>query len=105
VVIADLVGGIRDASNVKRVFGDAIERDGVTVIPVATVIGGGGGGGENSPEGGSGGGFGVYAKPTGVYVIRGSDVRWEPALDLNMLGLVALLILRTALKRRSRRKH
>ena len=32
-----------DAITVRRVFGEPIERDGVTVVPVAVVFGGGGG--------------------------------------------------------------
>jgi hypothetical protein len=61
----------RDVLTVRRVFGDPIERDGVTVIPAANVRGGGGGGGGEGPNGqGSGGGFGVSATPAGAYVIR-----------------------------------
>ena len=40
----ELIKGARDALSVRRVFGEPVERDGVTVIPAATVIGGGGGG-------------------------------------------------------------
>src|SRR5688572_13972074 len=100
--IEDLTSGVRDSLSVNRVFGEPFERDGVTVIPVASITGGGGGGGDNSAEGGSGGGFGMFAKPAGVYVIRGTDVSWQPAFDLNrvivggqLLGLVALLTLRS----------
>ncbi|HEX5332114.1 MAG TPA: spore germination protein GerW family protein [Cellulomonas sp.] len=35
-----------DVLSVKRVFGEPIERDGVTIIPVAKVMGGSGGGGQ-----------------------------------------------------------
>lgn len=100
---------LKQASNVmavRQVFGDPIERDGVTIIPVARVIGGGGGGagsGGNDGEQGSGegGGFGMAAAPAGVYVIQNGQVRWEPALDVNrivlggqMLVLALLLIAR-----------
>jgi len=44
--VDDLLQGARDALTVRRVYGEAIERDGVTVIPAAMVIGGGGGGGD-----------------------------------------------------------
>jgi uncharacterized spore protein YtfJ len=94
------------------VFGEPFERDGVTVIPVASITGGGGGGGDNSAEGGSGGGFGMFAKPAGVYVIRGTDVSWQPAFDLNrvivggqLLGLVALLTLRSFVKKRAKSRR
>jgi hypothetical protein len=62
---------------VKRVFGEPYEKDGVTVIPAASIRGGAGGGrGEGgTPDGkesgsGSAGGFGLTAKPAGVYVNR-----------------------------------
>jgi len=84
----------RDALTVKRVFGEPYERDGVTVIPAASIRGGAGGGrGEGAaPDGagtgsGSGGGFGLTAKPAGVYVIDGSKVRWQPAVDVNRIIL------------------
>ena len=102
----------RDALTVKRVFGEPVERDGVTVIPVAKVQGGGGGGGGEGPEGqgkGSGGGFGLIARPVGAYVIRGQKVSWQPALDLNrllvgvqVLALLGVLTIRTVMKARSR---
>jgi uncharacterized spore protein YtfJ len=77
--VDELLAGARDAITVKRVFGDQIERNGVTVIPAARVFGGGGGGGDAQNNGG--GGFGLAAKPIGVYVIHGEDVRWQPAVD------------------------
>src|SRR5438477_1788657 len=67
----------RDAMTVRRVFGDPIERDGITVIPAAKVRGGGGGGADNAGNGG--GGFGVSATPAGAYVIKDGTVRWRPA--------------------------
>jgi len=36
---------VRDVLTLKRVFGEAYEVNGVTVIPVAAIRGGGGGGG------------------------------------------------------------
>src|SRR5688572_18410393 len=100
---------LKQASNtmaVRQVFGEPYERDGVTIIPVARVMGGGGGGagtGSNDGEqgGGEGGGFGLAAAPAGVYVIQNGQVRWEPALDINrivvggqILVLALLLIAR-----------
>lgn len=79
----------RDAITVRRVFGDAYEKDGVTIIPAARVVGGGGGGGGEgddgggAPRAGSGAGFGLAARPVGAFVIRGDEVRWRPAFDLN----------------------
>ena len=86
--IDEVVKGHRDAITVKRVFGEPYEKNGVTVIPAAKVSGGGGGGGGEGPEGhgyGSGSGFGIAAKPAGAYVIRGDEVKWQPAVDVNRI--------------------
>lgn len=103
--IEELVRGHRDAISVKRVFGEAFERNGVTLIPVAKVMGGGGGGGGSAPDGsaeGSGTGFGLAAKPAGAYVIRGDDVRWQPAVDVNRIVAGVLAVAALALLRKSR---
>lgn len=69
--LADRFGGVANAS---AVFGDAVERNGVTIIPVAKVRWGAGAGtgrgGEvvdGTPQGGEGGGGGggVSVKPIG----------------------------------------
>ena len=67
----------------RRVFGEPIERGDRTVVPVAKVYGSAGGGGGNNARGddGEGGGFAVHARPVGVYVVTGSQVRWLPAVD------------------------
>lgn len=76
-----------DQLNVRRVFGEPIEREGLTVIPVATIAGGGGGGGggDNIGNGGSGGAFGFGATPVGAYVIKNGEVSWRPVIDANRL--------------------
>jgi uncharacterized spore protein YtfJ len=86
----ELVAEARDAITVRRVFGDPVERDGTTVIPVAAVRGAGGGGGGQDAEGSGGGGsgFGLEARPVGAFVVKDGEVRWEPALDLNRVILV-----------------
>ena len=43
--VLERLNAVKDTMTVSRVFGDAYEHDGVTVIPVASVRGGGGGGG------------------------------------------------------------
>ena len=102
--------GHRDAITVKRVFGDPYEKNGVTVIPAAKVMGGGGGGEGTGPSGeemtqGSGSGFGIAAKPAGAYVIRGDEVTWQPAVDVNRIvaGAFALAALALLLSRRRSR--
>jgi uncharacterized spore protein YtfJ len=107
--VQEMVGGVRDALNVKRVFGDPYEREGVTVIPVASVGGGGGGGGDNRPDGGGGGGFGISAKPAGVFVIRDGEVTWKPAIDMNrsilageIVAVASLFAIRSILRSRAK---
>ncbi len=110
------IEGIKDAMTVRRLFGDAYEVDGVTVIPVAVVRGGAGGGGgegtgdQNGNVGtgvGGGMGFGINARPVGVYVVKNGEVTWQPAVDVmrivvggQFLALVAILAVRSLFRRR-----
>jgi uncharacterized spore protein YtfJ len=116
VIVVDVMQTIeqaKDSMTVKRVYGDPLEKDGVTVIPAASVQGGAGGGGGEGPHGegrGSGSGFGVNAKPVGAFVIRGDEVTWRPAIDMNrmilggqVVALVALLVARSIAKARAHR--
>ena len=112
--VNELMQQTRDTLTVSRLFGEAYERNGTVVVPVAAVHGGGGGGhgegGEPDRPGsgsGSGGGFGLAARPAGVYVIDGSNVSWRPAVDVNrivlggqIVAVVALLVLRGILRAR-----
>jgi uncharacterized spore protein YtfJ len=98
--VDDMWKGTRDAITVKRVYGDAVESDGVTLIPAAAVRGGAGGGGEGGAEGGGGGGFGIVARPVGAYVIRDGRVTWRPAVDLNRLLLLAAALAYLIARRR-----
>ncbi len=67
--------GARDASTVRRVYGDPVERGGALVIPAAAVRGGGGGGGGGGPQPsgeigeGSGFGFGMEDRPVGAIAL------------------------------------
>jgi uncharacterized spore protein YtfJ len=92
----ELLMRLSDNVSIRRVFGEPVERDGVLVIPAAVVAGGGGGGGDETD---AGGGFGVWARPLGVYVVDGDDVRFRPAVDLVGLAVVALLALRLLRRR------
>jgi uncharacterized spore protein YtfJ len=83
--IDELLEGARDTITVRRVYGEPIEQEGLTLVPAAAVRGGGGGGGDS--EGNGGGGFGVAARPVGAYVIRDGEVAWRPAVDVNRLVL------------------
>lgn len=102
----------KDVMTVRKVFGEPYQSNGVTVIPAASIRGGvGGGEGEASATtpAGRGGGMGISARPIGVYEIRGDKVIWVPAIDLTriiftgqVVVITALLVLRSALRRRKR---
>jgi uncharacterized spore protein YtfJ len=110
--VNDVITQARDTLTVKRVFGDPYEKNGVTVIPAARVQGGAGGGGGEGPEGqgkGSGSGFGMNARPVGAFLIRGDEVTWRPAVDLNkvvlgaqIVAIVALFTIRAIVKARTK---
>jgi hypothetical protein len=70
-------------AGVRAIFGDPVERDGVTVIPVGRVrwaFGGGGGqGGPNEQQQGegAGGGGGVMSEPVGYIEIAGGSATYR----------------------------
>jgi hypothetical protein len=111
----DVFGAVREALSARQVFGEPVERDGVTVIPAATVIGGGGGGaaedskGDDAPaggpRGGGGMGFGLIAWASGAFEIREGRVTWRPAVDVTRVLLaavgVALVLVKAILAARS----
>jgi uncharacterized spore protein YtfJ len=109
--LEDLKSLARDAISVHKVFGEPVERDGVTVVPAARIGGGGGAvrGHDERGEEGEGGGFGLGGAPAGVYVIKDGKVRWLPAVDVNRLFFVAgavavaYLMTRRAVAKTSRR--
>jgi uncharacterized spore protein YtfJ len=99
----DAVNQAKDVITVRRVYGEPIQEDGLTIIPAASVMGGGGGGGDT--EGNGGVGFGVRARPAGAWVIKNGEATWRPALDLNrvilvgqLIAIVALLVARSVVK-------
>lgn len=107
-----MIAEARDVITVKRVFGKPYEKDGITIIPAATVREGGGGGGGEGPSGqgkGEGGGFGFSARPAGAYVISKGQVTWQPAVDVNRVvavggavAIVACLMLRSIVRTRAK---
>jgi uncharacterized spore protein YtfJ len=94
-------------ASAKAVFGDPVERDGITVIPVAKIrmgFGGGGGSGtgkhEDSGEGGGGGG-GLTATPLGYIELSAAGAEFRKIQSLAELapfmlatGAAAFLFLR-----------
>ena len=106
--IEELMAGHRDAVTVKRVFGEPYQKNGVTIIPGAKVMGVGGGGSGESPDGqgqGSGSGFGIAATPAGAYVIRGDEVKWQPAVDVNRILAGVFVLAALAIVLRFRRSN
>jgi uncharacterized spore protein YtfJ len=128
VDVQELLGKVAQHLSVSRAFGTAYEKDGSLVIPVALVAGGGGGGegtsgsptsevldvedsgaevpADGEASSGSGGGFGGVVMPVGVYVVKDEQVRWVPAVNANLVIIVAFLTLRmVARARRRARRH
>ena len=99
--------GAQEALTARRVFGEPIQAEGATIVPVAVIAGGGGGGSRGNNEAGVG--YGLKARPAGVFVVRNGDARWRPAVNVNLIiaggQLVALAGLMTlkAYLQRSRR--
>jgi len=72
---------------VRSAYGDPVQIEGVTIVPVALVQYGFGGGGEgDDAEGAAGGGGGGMAVPIGAYVKSGGAARFEP----NVISLLAV---------------
>ncbi len=100
--LAERLGAVAAA---RAVFSDPVERDGVTVIPVARVrwgfgAGGGTGGLEGTKEHGEGGG-GVSASPLGYIEISEEGASFHEIRDLGAVwpivlasGFAAWLVLR-----------
>jgi uncharacterized spore protein YtfJ len=114
--------------SVRRAFGTAYERGDMLIIPVALVAGGGGGGAGTgrapsddsaAPPGtdpaghdaasqdpdrtGAGGGFGGLVLASGVYVVKGDQVRWVPAVDVTIVALASLSLVRMLARTWTRR--
>ncbi len=79
-------------TNAKYIFADPIERDGVTVVPVAKAkYGLGGGSGEKENEKGGGGGGGFALTPVGYIEIKNGETHFRSTRDwLSVLPLVAV---------------
>ncbi len=99
---AKLVESLGGTASAQAVFGAPIERDGVTVVPVARVrigVGGGGGRGpgrkkrdaDNPDQVGYGHGGGVQAAPVGYIELRGGETSYKRIADPARTLAVALL--------------
>ena len=73
---------------VRTAYGDPIQVEGVTLVPVALVQYGFGGGDAGESDGGAGGGGGGLSIPIGAYVKSGNTVRFDP----NVVSLLVVAI-------------
>jgi len=84
---------------VKSAYGDPIQVEGITLVPVALMQYGYGGGdtGESGAGGGGGGGISI---PIGAYVKSGGTVRFDPnIISLLTVGIPFLWVAGHALSR------
>ncbi|HEY7593338.1 MAG TPA: spore germination protein GerW family protein [Actinophytocola sp.] len=107
MTIDELISRMRDSLQAKVVYAEPVEKDGMTIIPAAVVLGGGGGGRgqDKDAQQGEGAGFGLMARPAGAFIIENGEVRWQPALDATRLvgaGVIVLLALTRRFGRRRR---
>ena len=103
-MLAERLGGRFTASTV---FGSPVEREGVTVIPVATVrfgFGGGGGTDPNSEQSGEGGGGAGSGAPTGYIEIKDGRSRFVPVVHpARMLAMACATAVAIVFSLRARR--
>lgn len=99
--MADKLGAVARAATV---FAEPVERDGLTVIPVAKARWGFGGGlGSTKEQHGGGGGGGVTVTPVGYIEIRNGETEFRRIRSTSLPWLlasgIALLLLREALRK------
>ncbi|SDN89640.1 hypothetical protein SAMN05216368_10845 [Cryobacterium flavum] len=88
------------SAGVKSAYGDPVQIDGVTLVPVALTYYGFGGGDAGEGGAGSGGGGGGVSLPIGAYVKSGGTARFEPnVIALLAVGAPFLLVAGRALAR------
>lgn len=101
--MAEKLGAVARAGTV---FSEPIEREGVTVIPVAKARWGFGGGvGHRKDEDGAGGGGGVQVTPVGFIEIKNGQADFRPIRTFSMpfiiMSGISILLLLRQLKRLS----
>jgi uncharacterized spore protein YtfJ len=100
--IGKLVEALGGTASAQAVFGAPVEKDGVTIVPVARVrfgVGGGGGRGPGRKKGatgdaeqaGYGHGGGVQAAPVGYIELSGGTARYRRIADPARPMVIALL--------------
>ncbi len=106
-MVTGLIERIGGMARADAVFGAPVEREGITVVPVASVRWGGGGGGGTGNEAGKqgeggGGGGGVSAKPVGYIEMRNGEAHFVRIRDFGAFvplilasGVCAMIVLRS----------
>ena len=100
---------LEKGARAAAVFGQPVEREGVTIVPVARARWGLGGGAgqeqeEDESQTGSGGGGGVNVAPVGYIEIRGQETRFRWIATPGSIvcavlgGLVSLLLVKRLLR-------
>lgn len=89
------------SSGVKAAYGDPVDLNGSSIVPVALVYYGFGGGDAGEQGGGAGGGGGGgLSLPIGAYVTSGGRARFEPnVISLLAVGIPFLWVAGKALSR------
>ena len=106
--MAEKLGAVARAATV---FGEPVQRDGITVIPVAKARWGfGGGAGQRTDEGGNqedgaGGGGGVQVTPVGFIEIRDQAAKFRPIRTVSLSWLITGSILGLFLLRETRKRR
>jgi len=106
---ATFIGGMAErlgvAARTTTIFGDPVERDGLTVIPVARALWGFGGGvGHRKDADGGGGGGGMQITPIGFIELKNGAAEFRPirTVSFNWIiagGLAAIFLLRKTLRK------
>lgn len=88
--LSDLLEQLPAERATQRVYGEPYQVDGATVIPVAKIRLGPSTR-PNSPRAKNASNYEFAAVPTGVFVIRGGEVRWVPAEKPSQAALIGVL--------------
>jgi hypothetical protein len=92
-LIESLIDRIGGQARASTIYGDPVDRDGVTVIPVARAMWGcgGGTGRDDEQQVGSGGGGGMLLSPVGYIEIQGGSSSFRPIFK-PPLGAISLIV-------------
>jgi uncharacterized spore protein YtfJ len=90
------------SAKADTIYGEPVERDGVTVIPAAKAMYGfGGGSGSKAGEQGTGGGGGVAIKPVGYIEIKDGTTKFKAIPDpervikiIGVAGVIAFMLVK-----------